>query len=293
MAWQDRDYNREGGSTSFGSRLSGHSVVKWLLIINVVVFLLDAIFSGSQRASALSLSELGYFSVQKGIYDFQIWRWFTYQFLHAGIFHIFFNMLALYYFGPMIENYWGRRRFLAFYLLCGVGGALLVTILSFVPGLLNVNADTGLVGASGCIFGLLVGAAMIAPKQMVMLLIPPIPMQLRTLALVFLGIAVLSVLAGSHNAGGEAGHLGGAVIGFLLMKFPRTLGFADGVGKSMANWRVNRLRASAQREQQQASKLDTEVDRILAKVKEKGLHSLTEKEKKSLQSATDRERRSA
>ena len=293
MGWQDRDYNREEGGGTFGQRLSGRSVVMWLLIINVIIFLLDAIFTGSRRASALSLSELGYFSVEKGIFEFQVWRWLTYQFLHAGLLHIFFNMLALFYFGPMLENWWGSRRFLAFYLLCGVGGALLVTILAPVPGLLGMTRATGLVGASGCIFGLLVGAAIIAPRQTVMLMFPPIPMQMKTLAMVFLGIAVLSVIVGSGNAGGEAAHLGGAGIGFMLMKFPRTLSFADGLGKMMVNWRVNRLRASALREQTSAAREDAEVDRILAKVKEHGLQSLTDKEKKTLQSATDRQRRSA
>jgi membrane associated rhomboid family serine protease len=295
MAWHDRDYNRDGGSLSTG--MAGKSVVTWLIIINVVIALLDGILTGSTRGSAFSPSEWGYYSVEKAIYHGQVWRLVTCQFIHAGFFHLFFNMLSLFYFGPIMENWWGSRRFLAFYLLCGVGAALVYTALSFIPGLIHPVevapfADRiGLVGASGCIFGVLIGAARVAPTQTIMLLFPPIPMQLRTMAMVFLGIAVVSVIAGSMNAGGEAAHLGGAVVGFLFMKYPGLLGFADRFSGSVGRWKQGRLRAVAEKERQQAAKDDAEVDRILVKVKEHGLHSLTDKEKKTLQRATDRQRR--
>lgn len=291
MGWQDRDYHREETPRGLGGRLSAHSVVTWIIVINCIVFLLDGILTGSARAGSFSPSEWGYYSVEKGIYQGQLWRWVTSQFLHAGFFHLFFNMLALFYFGPMVEQWWGPRRFTAFYLLCGIGGCLVYTVLSFIPGLLRVDEHTGLVGASGCIFGVLIGAARVAPRQTVMLLIPPIPMQLRTMAFVFLGIAVVSVLAGSMNAGGEAAHLGGAVVGFLFMKYPGVLGFADRFSGSVARWKKNRLRAAAERDRQEAAREDAEVDRILVKVKEHGLHSLTEKEKKTLHTATERQRR--
>ena len=292
MGWQDRDYNRddEGGST-FGSKLTGQSVVTWLLLINIIIFLLDSIFTGSRRASSLSLSDWGYFSVDKGIYQFQIWRWFTYQFLHADFFHILFNMITLVAFGPLMEKWWGPRRFIAFYLLSGIGALLVFIGLSLIPGLFDTSTATRIVGASGCIFGILVGAAMVAPHQIVRLLFPPISMQMKTLALFFLGIAVISVIAGSMNAGGEAAHLGGAAAGFFMMKRSGLLNFADRLSGSVQRWKKNRVRRAAEHDRAEAAREDAEVDRILAKVKENGLQSLTDKEKKTLQHATERQRR--
>ena len=297
MAWYDRDYNREEQPTGgFGRMLSSKSVVTWLIIINVVVFLLDAILTGSQRASALSPSLLGNFNVEQGVYGFQLWRWITYQFLHGGLLHIFFNMLALFYFGPMIENYLGSRRFVAFYLLSGLSGAVLFSlIVIFMPGLIFPAGAPGtivpLVGASGSVFGVLIAAACIAPRQRIMLLFPPIPMELRTFAYVFIGLAALALLAGSHNAGGEACHLGGAAVGYLFIKRPRLLSWADGFAGGFRRWKDRRRQRKLEREEEKHVAQEAEVDRILAKVKEHGLHSLTDREKKTLQRATEDKRR--
>ncbi len=296
MSWQDRDYSNEEqyrqmhSRPAFGSRLTGSSVVTWLLVANVIIFLLDNILTYSTRAASLSPSLHGHFSVEKAIYQFQVWRFLTYQFLHADLLHIFFNMLALYFFGPMVEKWWGSARFLAYYLICGIGSVIIFTILAYFPDLLGPNPlQSGLVGASGCIFGVLVAAAMVAPNQRVMLLFPPIPMKMRTLVLVFLGIAVLSVIVGSVNAGGEAAHLGGAAMGFLLMKQPILLGFTKMFDAASRSRRKNeRQQRANEREAQRQRDHEAEVDRILVKVKEHGLQSLTEKEKKALQRETDR-----
>ena len=113
MGWQDRHY-QQGGGGGLGDRLSGASVVTWLLGINGVVFLLDSVLGGSTRGNALAPSYWGHFSVDKAITGLQIWRGITYQFLHGNFFHLFFNMLALYFFGPLMERWWGSKRFLAF-----------------------------------------------------------------------------------------------------------------------------------------------------------------------------------
>ncbi len=292
MAWEDRDYYREG--PRFGSRLGKGSVVTWLLIINGAVFVLDAILSSGMRIPAwLSPSWIGNFNAEQAIFGFQLWRWFTYQFLHADFFHILFNMIGLYFFGPLLEQWWGSRRFVAFYLLCGVSGALLMTFFVFVaPGVIvpeGIDArGIRLVGASGAIFGILAGAATLFPKQRVMLIFPPIPMSMRTMALIFLGIAALSLLAGSPNAGGEAAHLGGALFGFILVKSPRLLDWADRFSPSSIQHNVNQGRF--ERKRKQAAAREAELDRVLAKVKDKGLHSLTRGEKKTLQRATDERR---
>jgi len=292
MGWEERDYYRE--RPGFGSRLGKGSVVTWLLIINCVVFVLDAILSGGMRVPAwLSPHWAGNFNVAQGVFGFELWRWLTYQFLHAGFFHILFNMIGLYFFGPLLEQWWGSKRFLAFYLLCGVSGALLMSLFVLIaPGVIvpaGVDAQSiKLVGASGSIFGILAGAATLFPKQRVMLLFPPIPMSMRTMALIFLGIAALSLLAGTRNAGGEAAHLGGALLGFLLVRQPRWLDWADRFSPGAIQRNVNQGRFERQRKREAAR--EAELDRVLAKVKDKGLQSLSRREKRVLQQATNARR---
>jgi membrane associated rhomboid family serine protease len=183
------------------------------------------------RARGLSamgpLEAWSYFSFTTAVGGLQVWRWITFQFIHAGLGHIFGNMLGLYFFGPMIEQYLGRRRFLAFYLLCGMAGPV-VYLFFAATGILGMSPGSPMVGASAGVFGILLAAAQIAPRTTVMLLFPPIPMQLRTLALVLLGLAAYTVFTQGHNAGGEAAHLGGAALGYLLIRNPRLLNWAEG-----------------------------------------------------------------
>ncbi len=293
MSWRDRPYAREddhrgGGGSGFGAR--GMSMTSWLLAINCIIAVLDMILGGARRGSSLSPEKAFNFNIGQAVYGLQIWRWFTYQFVHAGFFHLLFNMIALYFFGPLMERWWGSRRFLAFYLLCGVSGAFLFMVLAYVPDLINVTERTALVGASGSIFGILVGCAVRYPHQRVMLLIPPIPMSMRTMALIFLTIAALSVVFGAANAGGDAAHLGGAALGWFLIKRSNWLNFADGLGSTLVNMKLNRQRRTAQRQQQTEMDGQREVDHVLDKVRMKGLQSLTAREKRILQRATDRQR---
>ena len=287
MAWQDRPYHREGPSNPFSARIGGSSMVAWLLGINAGVFLLNNILLGSTRGDGLSPAHWGHFSVAKGVFGLQVWRWVTYQFLHASFGHVLFNMIGLYFFGPMMERWWGSRRFLAFYLLCGIGGAGLFSLLTFVPDVIGLSSQSPMVGASGALFGILVGCAVLYPNQQVMLLIPPIPMKMRTMAIVFLGLAMLSLMAGAKNAGGEAAHLGGALLGWLMIRNPGWLNFANG-GLPDFSEKIKQGRDTRRRDNR--DKDDAEIDRILDKVRNKGLASLSNKEKKTLQRATDRQR---
>jgi membrane associated rhomboid family serine protease len=293
MAWQDRDYNRYAPEFGGPARLARRSVTFWLIAICVAVFLID--WTGWFGAEPLT--RLGAFSADRVLRHGQAWRFLTFQFLHANPLHILFNMISLYFFGRLVESSLGPRRFLAFYLLCGVGGALfylalwgLGTAFPGVPFLLFADARTRLVGASAGVFGVLVAGAVLAPQQRVFLLLPPISMSIRTMALVMLAIAVFSVLFG-HNAGGEASHLGGAAVGFLLIRRPRLLAWADRLPTDpwqRLHARRQALAAQHRRDKDQA--LDAEVDRILAKVKERGMHHLTSGEKRTLQRATERHR---
>ncbi len=297
MSWRDRDYNRDDASYGYGGNGGGRGfgggggfsfglgggmtyMVKWLLIINIAIFVMD-IFTNKQYFTAL-----GAFTYAGGVSHGQLWRWVTYQFLHADFLHIAMNMLGLFFFGPIIERYLGSRRFLAFYLLCGASGAWFYSTLGLTRVIpFDVNAD--LVGASGSLFGILAAAAVVAPNTTVQLLIPPIPMKLRTMVLIFLGIAALTVFFHGNNAGGQAAHLGGAAFGYLLIRYPKSLNFAEAWGPGDFSDTLKRKRA--EREQRKAVEEEEEVDRILAKVKKEGVGNLTEKEKETLKRATERQ----
>ncbi|RYD27140.1 MAG: rhomboid family intramembrane serine protease, partial [Verrucomicrobiaceae bacterium] len=119
MGTADRQYQDEG----YRMRAPAMPpVTKWLLIINVVVFLADVMSGGY-------LTYYGTFAVRTGLFGGHVWEFITFQFLHGSVGHILFNSIALYFFGPLMERWWGNWKFLAFYLLSGVGGALLYSLL--------------------------------------------------------------------------------------------------------------------------------------------------------------------
>lgn len=221
------------------------SVVTWLLIINIGVFVLDHIvFGGFQIVEVAGqrfrepvdspLFSWGYFSAEKAFGELQLWRLISFQFLHADFTHLFGNMLGLFMLGQLVEMSLGRRRFLAFYLICGIAGPIAYMLMSLL-GILGDDWSTPLIGASAGVFGVLVAAATIAPRIIVYLLFPPIPVQMRTLALALLAIAVFTVFSDGHNSGGEAAHLGGAAVGYLLVRQPMLL---DWIEKTRRNPRA-------------------------------------------------------
>ncbi|NNC89346.1 MAG: rhomboid family intramembrane serine protease [Akkermansiaceae bacterium] len=218
MGAADQDYHHPPVARP-PSRLAGAPVVKWLMIINIAIHV-GAVAIWGQNPNRLSPPEMiGAFTITDGLYGWQLWRLLSFQFLHAGYLHLIFNMYALYMFGPILERWWQSRAFLGFYLLTGAAGALCFVVLWAVPGLLEgISPSTPLVGASAGIFGILIGVAVIAPEGRVMLLFPPIPMKMRTFAMVIMGFGLYMILVNGHNAGGEAGHLGGALAGLLFMK---------------------------------------------------------------------------
>ncbi|RKY05774.1 MAG: DUF1751 domain-containing protein, partial [Planctomycetota bacterium] len=181
--------------------------VKWLLIINIAVFV------PAYLIPALDNFLTVWFSVYPStlLRALQPWRLISYQFLHAGVMHVLFNMLILYFFGPLLERLWGTRRFAVFYLVCGAMGGLVYPLLV----LSNVLRPLPLIGASGAIFGMLAAGAVLFPGLRVFFM-GIFPMSLRTLAIL---LAVLSLLkfAGDHNRGGEAAHLAGMAAGIAYV----------------------------------------------------------------------------
>lgn len=232
---------------------------------------------------------------------FEVWRLVGFQFLHAGHIHLLFNMLGLFFFGPMVERYLGSKRYLAFYLLCVIFVALMYLLLNLgefvvarvynvhvvVPGLLFNSPYTPLIGASAGVFGVLMAGAYLAPNALVLLFFI-LPMRLKTLAYLLVALALFTVVRHGANAGGEAGHLGGALAGFYFIRRPHHLhGFFDILGRidpTSHHYRRKGLRTVPGRRSAQTE----QIDRILAKISAEGLQSLTESEKRAMREASER-----
>jgi membrane associated rhomboid family serine protease len=277
MGLYDRDYTRAESRWSefrYSPRMSFGLpqltiVVKWLLIINVAVFFLLYLYR------PLEGFLLQWFSVYPAnlSMSLQLWRVITYQFLHGGFVHIFFNMLGLYFFGPMLEQLWGSRRFLIFYLVCGAMGGIFYPLLARIGWL----AAGPMIGASGAILGIIAAAAILFPNSIV-LLWAVFPMRLWVLAVLLAFINILNLLGG-QNAGGDVAHLAG---------------MAAGAGYVLLQPWQNKIKSKIMAARKESRKntqinLELEIDRILEKVHKSGVHSLTSREKRTLKEATKAE----
>lgn len=193
-------------------------ITKYLLIANLVGFALQSLW-GDINMLPLMLWPWG-----DAVYDpagtapaFMPWQLLSYAFLHGGVMHLAFNMLALMMFGAPLEYTWGERRFLTYYLVCVVGAGVCQLLVGSYA--LAQGADPyPTIGASGGVFGLLLAYGMLFPNQRVMLLFPPIPMKARTLVIVY-GLFELGVgISGLQPGVAHFAHLGGMLFGWLLIR---------------------------------------------------------------------------
>ena len=169
-----------------------------------------------------------------------IWQPITYMFLHSGIFHILFNMLALWMFGVELERTWGSQYFLKYYFVCGVGAAVTTVLLSFLPGGFGEQLRYSLtIGASGAVYGVLLAYALYFPNRPIyMYFVFPIP------AKYFVAIiGAISLLSSTGGGGGIAHttHLGGLVAGYLYLKGGR-IHLLSEIKYRYLKWRINRMR---------------------------------------------------
>ena len=170
---------------------------------------------------------------------FELWQLATYMFLHGGIFHILFNMLALWMFGAELERIWGTRYFLKFYFVTGIGAAALTVLFSLLPfDLARVVYLSNTMGASGAIYGLLLAYAMYFPDRPILLVVFPVPARI---AVAILGaIALFSSLSESGGVA-NATHLGGLLVAYLFLKGARMHPLAE-VKYRYLKWKINRVR---------------------------------------------------
>jgi len=314
MGIHDRDYVNKSRGMGNGSRYNagygsggnliarapGWSVTTWIIVINIAIHLLATMFIPV-------LYEYGHLTVNT-VRELKVWRLITFQFLHdpTNFLHVGFNMFGMWVFGPMVEQYLGRKVYLAFYLVCGLMGGLLFIILNLLGeftalNLLRDGFDTPLIGASAGVFGVIVACAYVSPKSTIQLLFPPIPMKMQTFAYGYVAIALASLLMGSHNAGGEAAHVGGAIAGFFFIRNSKLLVdffdvFGDSrepkdkskKGKSKSQKDKGRPKSSFRNYNNTGASGPSpdQIDKILQKVSQKGLAALSDKEKKMLAEAS-------
>jgi len=279
MGLYDRDWTREQDEAQppYSSQMrfglpSITPAVKWLLIINAGIFLLEWVISGPETPGVVFLEKIFAVYPKTTALTLQLWRLITYQFLHSDFGHIFFNMWMLLIVGPLLERQWGAKKFIIFYLSCGIAGGLFYIFLVYIRFLQAAY----MLGASGAILGVLTACAILFPKERLFLFPLPLSVSIRIIAIAFICYALLKVVFKGANAGGEAAHLAGIAAGAIYV-------FSD-------SWRTAlklRFKASRwDRHVEQEHKLRIEVDRILKKVHDSGLHSLTASEKRILKKAT-------
>jgi len=191
-------------------------VIKWLFISNIAAWLLMDILLAPFRIGGFPLGGsfgiLGYYlSLWPLGENFWPWQLFTYMFLHGGFLHLLFNMLALWMFGMELENSWGSKKFLVYYLLCGLGAGIANLI---VAPLIGLSAPT--VGASGAVFGILIAFGMLFPQRPIYIyFLLPIPAKYFTAG--YIGLELFYGVAGTADGVAHFVHLGGAAVGFVYM----------------------------------------------------------------------------
>lgn len=184
-------------------------VVLNLIIINVLIFMATALLPKAGNTI------MEYCALSLGTPFFHVYQFITYMFLHANFEHIFFNMFALWMFGRTLEYELGQKRFLTYYMVCGIGAALIQYLTALAFG----EFPLVLVGASGAVMGLLLAFGVLHPNAVIMLLIPPIPMKAKWFVVIY-GV-VIELFLGWRGVGNVAhfAHVGGMLWGFLLLQW--------------------------------------------------------------------------
>ena len=280
MGIDNRSYMHDGGGGGGAVYRSGIGVglpkpgpaIRWLLIINISGFICQLIFeAGGFHLSAYFGATLGGF--------WQLWRYITFQFLHGDFWHIGLNMLGLYFLGMPLESKFGTRKFIRFYLTCGVTAGLAYVI---AAGILGLDPAFPLIGASGGVFGIILAAAVYFP-HIRLLLFFFLPVPIRVAAVIIFGAMIVLVLQGDTNQSqfwSDIAHLGGAVASAVW------IWVLPNMGSGIRNQKARRAEGAWQKKMNHRAAQQAEIDRILAKINEKGIASLTGKEKKTLQDAT-------
>lgn len=284
-------------------------VIRWLFIVNAALYLFVDLLLAPFTIDGIPLAGPNglfghYFSLWPFGANFLPWQIFTYMFLHAGFFHLFFNMLMLWMFGMELENIWGGKKFIRYYVLCGVGAALANLLVAPLIGQVGPT-----VGASGAIFGVLIGFGMLFPDRPVYIyFLLPIPAKYFIGGLIALDL--IYGVAGTADGIAHFAHLGGAAVGFALVLAERRGFQPGGWWSKMSGGLRNPFSNSMRFENRQGTRSEVRdarfydvktgkkmddgerkisqevIDSILDKIGTGGYQSLTEEEKRILNEAS-------
>lgn len=309
----------------YGSRFGGSGfsmfppVIKWLLVVNVAIFVMDFVLLPAMRAGVM-LRGADFMPISQffgalwpvGSDPFWPWQYFSYMFFHGGFTHIFFNMLALWMFGMELEQMWGSKRFLFYYLLCGLGAGVIHSIVTMLMG-----GGGPTIGASGAIMGVIIAFGFSFPDRMIFLFFF-LPLPAKYAVLVIAGLDLYAGVSGSPDGVAHFAHLGGALIGYILLKMGQgniplpNLGSSTPVGRAdgpkvftfdrsprrtqdprVIDVRFRDVQNKAQRQPAPTMNFGADqarIDEILDKISVSGYQNLTEEEKTILQEASKKMR---
>lgn len=233
------------------------TTTKNLLLINALVFAATYFLQSWDIAGKLGLH---FFMAS----DFHLYQLVTYMFVHGGFTHIFFNMFALWMFGRVMENVWGPRKFLFYYMICGIGAGIMQEIAQlgtyYVEGLYaydQVNIGTSIlttgqylnlwntVGASGAVYGILLAFGMTFPNERIFIFPIPVPIKAKWFVIGYAALELYSSISSSMDGVAHVAHLGGMLFGLLLILYWRRHPGSDArFGRSRGQEFFNRMKAS-------------------------------------------------
>lgn len=292
------------------------SITKNLLIINVLAFFATWVFE-KQGLDLTATFGLHFFMAK----DFSFYQLVTYLFMHGSFMHLFFNMFAVWMFGTVMERVWGPKRFLIYYLVCGIGAGIIQEGVQYInyanenlaaydfvmtsSGRITTEAYLNLwttVGASGAVYAILLAFGMTFPNERMFIIPFPFPIKAKWLIGGYIVIEVWSALNTPGDGIAHMAHLGGMLFGFLLIRYWRKHpnieqrfngqnGFFQQMKKQYENKRRNTFhyqpstetpRWEEHKEKEEDSVRQAEIDAILDKIRKSGYDSLTKEEKKKL-----------
>lgn len=247
------------------------TVTKNLLIINIIAFLASMMLS-TIGVDLNSWGGLHFFMAS----EFHVWQLLTYQFLHAGFTHILFNMFAVWMFGMVVENVWGPKKFLFYYLSCGIGAGLTQEVAQLFHFYFTMSSQASgisfyeifqvgkqyatqlngwtTIGASGAVYAILLAFGMIFPNERIFIFPLPIPIKAKWFVAFYVAVELFMALNTSGDGVAHAAHLGGMLFGFLMIRYwnkhPDSSGY---YGKGRGRQFFDNIKSNYEKRQRQQS----------------------------------------
>lgn len=260
----------------------GNYAVPAIIFLNVLVFILQKVNEPSSPFAGWDLFTATFGLFPQKLAAGEVWLLITYMFVHGGFFHLVLNMWGVYLFGSMLEERLGSGRFIAMYMTSGIVGGLCWYAF-------NLHSPAPAIGASGALFGVMTAAAMMFPNAMIMLLLPPVPLKLKTFVVVYGVVEVLSLYDGTHIA--HLAHLGGLLGGYVFMRILYGRETWDMFGFVWGIFGGGNPSRRAAKAWTFTSTTTNEIDRILDKISLSGINSLSEAEMETLRRAREEMRK--